>query len=39
MLWDSSLSCSILGFSNNHIDPVISESTGDWRFDWLLWLP
>ena len=29
MLWDSSLSCSILGFSNNHIDLIISESTGD----------
>ena len=31
MLWDSSLSCSILGFSNNHIFLIISESTGDWR--------
>ena len=31
MLWDSSLSCSISGFSNNHIDLIISESTGDWR--------
>ena len=30
MLWDSSLSCSISGFSNNHIDLIISESTGDW---------
>ena len=29
MLWDSSLSCSILGFSDNHIDLLISESTGD----------
>ena len=31
MLWDSSLSCSISGFSNNHIDLIISKSTGDWR--------
>ena len=31
MLWDSSLSCSISNFSNNHIDLVISKSTGDWR--------
>ena len=31
MLWDSSLSCSISGFSNNHIDLIITESTGDWR--------
>ena len=31
MLWDSSLSCSISGFSNNHIDLIISESNGDWR--------
>ena len=30
MLWDSSLSCSILGFSNNHIDLIITESTSDW---------
>ena len=29
MLWDSTLSCSISGFSNNHIDLIISESTGD----------
>ena len=31
MLWDSSLSCSISGFSNNHIDLIIYESIGDWR--------
>ena len=31
MLWDSSLSCSISGFCNNHIDLVISESTSDWH--------
>ena len=31
MLWDSSLSYLISGFSNNHIDLVISESIGDWR--------
>ena len=31
MLWDSSLSCSISGFSNNHIDLIITESTGDCR--------
>ena len=31
MLWDSSLSCSILGFSNNHINLIISKSIGDWR--------
>ena len=29
MLWDSSLSCSISGFSNNHIDLIITKSTGD----------
>ena len=29
MLWDSSLSCSISGFSNNHIDLIIIESTCD----------
>ena len=32
MLWDSSLSCWISSFSNNHIDLVISKSIGDWRF-------
>ena len=31
MLWDSSMSCSISGFSNNHIDLIIIESTVDWR--------
>ena len=31
MLWNSSLSCSISSFSNNHIDLIIFESTGDWR--------
>ena len=31
MLWDSSLSYSISGLSNNHIDLIISESIGDWR--------
>ena len=31
MLWDSSLSCSISGFSNNHIYLIITKSTGDWR--------
>ena len=25
------MSCSISGFSNNHIDLIISESIGDWR--------
>ena len=25
MLWDSSLSCSISGFSNNHIDLIIID--------------
>ena len=29
MLCDSSLSCSISGFSNNHIDLIIFEGTGD----------
>ena len=29
MLWDSSLSCLISSFSNNHIDLIITESTGD----------
>ena len=31
MLWDSSLSCSILSFSNNHLCLIITKSTGDWR--------
>ena len=31
MIWDSSLSCLISSFSNNHINLIISESTGDWR--------
>ena len=31
MLWDSSLSYLIFGFSNNHINLIITESTGDWR--------
>ena len=30
MLWDSSLSCSISGFSSNHIDLIITQSTSDW---------
>ncbi|XP_057779546.1 uncharacterized protein LOC130998129 [Salvia miltiorrhiza] len=32
MLWKSSSLCTLIGYSNNHIDMHVSDSRGDWRF-------
>lgn len=31
-LWKDSATCNILNYSQNHIDVLVSDSDGDWRF-------
>ncbi|XP_057785551.1 uncharacterized protein LOC131003090, partial [Salvia miltiorrhiza] len=32
LLWKSSAHCKLIGYSQNHIDMIITDTKGDWRF-------